>query len=261
VIDLHCHVLPGLDDGPADDAEAAALLAHLAAPGIDVVAATPHYRADYPGVTPQSVRDAVARTRKLSGGVPAVLPAGEVNVSWAIVASDADLRAASYGGLGKYVLVESPAGALPPQFDDLMFRLRTSGLRPVLAHPERTQAFQEAPARLGRMAGAGVLVQLNAGSLLTEKRGSRARRLAVALLREGVATVIATDTHSAAGFPPRLSSAVEAAAQEVGARAQWMVTDAPAAILAGEPLPERPPPAEAVRRRRRRLPGFGRSGG
>jgi protein-tyrosine phosphatase len=250
VIDLHCHILPGIDDGAGDEGAAVALAAEAAAAGVETIAATPHLRADHPGVRPLEL---AGRTAALQGALDRagvrvrLVTAGEVDVWWAAGSDEQELRAASYGGAGHDVLAETPYGELPPQFEDLVFRLRVKGYRVLLAHPERSPTFQRDPSRLRALLEQGCLVQVTAGALSATRRSSRSRRLALRLVREGAAHVIASDTHRAGGDRASLADAVEALSADAPLRARWMVTDVPAAILAGEPLPA--PPAVQARRR------------
>jgi protein-tyrosine phosphatase len=109
----------------------------------------------------------------------------------------------------------------------------------ILAHPERNHSFQNNPDRLVQMVEQGVLVQVTASALASSDRRSRSRRLARALLRAGNAHIIASDSHGAIQRAP-LSAGVRAASDLTPARAQWMVTEAPHAVVMGEPLPEAP---------------------
>ena len=248
VIDLHSHVLPGIDDGAHDIEESVAIVRAAAYEGTTALAATPHLRQDYPGVHVGDLADACARVNER---VPAelgvrVIPAAEVDLLWAQTATEEDLRLASFDQRGSDLLVETPYGSLPDHFEDLLFGLAERGFRILLAHPERSVAFQRDPARLGRLVERGILIQITLPSLVSANGKSRARGLAFDLIRDGLAHNIASDAHSPGPVrPPRLSAGVEAAARVAPARAEWMVTDAPAAILAGEPLP--PPPMERPR--------------
>ncbi|RKQ91787.1 protein-tyrosine phosphatase [Solirubrobacter pauli] len=247
LIDLHAHLLPGLDDGPADDAGSLALAEHVAATGTRTIVATPHLRQDFPDVRVPELPGRVAALQALlrDRGVDLeVLVGGEVDTVWAQHQSDETLRAVSYGGRGTDLLVETPYGELPPVLEELLFRIRTRGFRVLLAHPERNPSFQRDPERLGRIVDGGVLVQVTASSLTAGKR-SRSCALAHALIAEGRAHVIAGDLHSVGGRAG-LAEALETTDHP---RARWMVTDAPAAILAGEPLP--PAPSAAAPKRRR----------
>jgi protein-tyrosine phosphatase len=249
MIDLHVHALPGIDDGPRDEAAAIELVAEAVAAGVTTIAATPHLRDDHPDVRPFELAGRTARLQAAldSAGVAVKLvTGGEVDVRWAQRAGEDELRAVSYGGHGRDVLAEVPYGELAPQFEDLVFRLRVRGYRVLLAHPERSPTFQRDAERLRALVEQGCLVQVTASALASRTRRSRSRKLAIALVREGIAHVIASDTHSVAGGRASLADAVEALRKDAPRRARWMVTEAPAAILAGDPLPRAP--AERHRR-------------
>jgi len=228
--------------------------------GVRVVAATPHVRADHPRVRPPEL---LGRCQALADGLAEhgvaleIVPGGEVDLRWAAQASDEELRMVSYAQLGRHLLVETPYGNLDGTFEDRVFALALRGYRIVLAHPERSATFQHEPARLGRLVDRGVLTQVTALSLASGDRRSASRRLARALLREGRAHVVASDAHgTGAGRPPNLSAGAAAAQTIDHARAQWMVNEAPAAILAGEDPPPEPRRTSA---RRLRLPWRRRS--
>jgi len=250
LIDLHSHVLPGLDDGAVDLDASLELAAAAEADGVRVLAATPHLRADFPAI---SVREIAARCVVLNQhvrlqGALQIVPGGEVDLLWAQSASADELRLASYWQRGTDILLETPYGPLASNFEDLVFKVTVQGFRVVLAHPERNPTFQGDPKRLATLVERGVLVQITAQSIASSQRGSRSRKLALDLVREGLAHVIASDAHSANLRRAPLSAGVAVAATVSPARAEWMVTDAPAAILAGEPLPA--PPVEALTPRR-----------
>jgi protein-tyrosine phosphatase len=254
VIDLHCHLLPGIDDGPRDMDEAVALATETVRDGVRVLAATPHARDDHPGV---HVDELAGRCQQVAMALPAdveleIVPGAELDLYWAQRASDEELRMASYGGRGTDLLIETPYGELPLNFEDLLFALTVRGFRLLLAHPERCPAFQADRGRLRRLVERGVLLQVTAPGLMAPRRSPQGR-LARWLVQEGVAHVIASDAHAVTSIrPPALAAAVARAAALDPVRARWMVEEAPAAILAGEPLPEAPPrPAARLLRRRR----------
>jgi protein-tyrosine phosphatase len=260
MIDLHTHVLPGIDDGPSDIADSVEFAHAAAAQGTTVLAATPHLRGDYPLVDVHRLASMAAElNRQLSDLNLDVIPAGEVDLRWAQHASDEELQLASFGQRGSDLLVETPYGPIPDSFEDLLFRISVRGYRILLAHPERNETFQRNPKRLKAIADRGVLLQITLPSVLARDRGSRSRKLAFELVREGLAHNLASDSHSAGRFrPPALRQAVREFADTAPAYAEWMVTDAPAAILDGEHLP-RPPRRDAPKKKRGlRLPGRGR---
>jgi protein-tyrosine phosphatase len=256
MIDLHCHLLPGIDDGPENLDEARVLAESAAADGIEVIAATPHLRDDHPGVNPEELRErctAVAEALRAADVDIEVVPAGEVDLVWALDAPDHALDLVSYGQRGSDVLVETPYGELNSNFEQMLFdRFASRDVRVLLAHPERNPTLREDPRRLSELVRRGVLVQVTASSLIDSGRRSRSRRMARAMIKEGIAHVIASDSHGPGVQRASLSAGVAEAARIDPGRAGWMVDDAPRAILAGEPLP--PPPS--VSRPRRGL--FGR---
>ena len=242
MIDLHCHALPDGEDGPADEAEGLELLRRLGADGVDTVAITPYIRDGEPPEKAAQTRERIAALRAAARGdsaMPALLPGAEVDLGWAQDAPEDALRQATYGALGKTLLIRTPPHDVARSFDDDLVNLTMRGYRIVLAHPEHSASYQAAPARLARLVAAGLLIQIAAPSLMAA-RGDRSGRLARALLQESMAHVIASNAHGLGGDGPRLADAVKIAENAVGARARWMVTDAPAAILAGAALPPAP---------------------
>jgi protein-tyrosine phosphatase len=248
LIDLHCHILPGIDDGPQAMEDSVELARALEGDGIRIVAATPHLREDHPRVRAHELEGRCRRLEqelRQAGVQLRVVPAGEVDIVWGLEAQEDELRQVSFAQRGTDLLVETPYGPLPSNFEEMLFRLTIMGYRILLAHPERNPSFQQDPRRLAALADRGALVQVMATSLCARPGGAPSARLARALVRDGLAQVLASDAHGPE-MPDRmrLAAGLQAARKLVGPRADWMVTGAPAAVLAGEPLPSRP----AVRR-------------
>jgi protein-tyrosine phosphatase len=250
MIDLHAHVLAGVDDGPATLEESVELARRAVADGVATLAATPHLRDDHPGVVPEELaarREELDRRLAEEEVALELVAGGEVDVSWALDATDDVLDLVSYGQRGSDLLVETPYGELPHHFERMLDAIRWRGYRVLLAHPERNPTFQRSPERLARLVEGGVLVQVTAASLVGSRK-SRSRRLARAAVSEGMAHVIASDAHGFATVDrPSLSQGVAAASEFDRGRAYWMVTDAPAAVLEAAPL-SRPPSGSAPRR-------------
>lgn len=260
-VDLHAHALPGIDDGPSNTEGAIAMLRAAATAGIGTLAVTPHLRSDFPNVHVdeldrrcRTLRDACVRA-----GIEIQIVCGaEVSLVWALEASDADLALATYGQRGTDLLIETPTFDVVG-LESRLNQLRAKGLRVTLAHPERNVEFQRAPARLADLVQDGVLLQVNAETLLGAGRRSDAQRLGRYLCSEGLAHALASDGHRAAGrrAVTCLAKAARTAAEIVGPdRAHWMTHAAPEAIITGSTLPDAPQAPNARRRhgllRRRR---------
>jgi protein-tyrosine phosphatase len=256
-IDTHVHLLPGIDDGPATLDESVDLARLLVEDRVGTAVATPHVRPDHPGVVPAELsgRCSALEEELQRAGVPLeVVAGGEVDLIWAGEASDEDLRLTTYGQRGRFVLVETPYSPLPRHFEQVLFELQMRVPGILLAHPERNPTFQQDPRRLDELVDGGILLQITASSLVTG--GSGSGRSARDLVKRRRAHVIASDAHGAervARSP--LAAGVEVAARLAPERAEWMVVDAPAAVLAGRtPKPPEPPPR---RGRLARALGFG----
>jgi protein-tyrosine phosphatase len=245
MIDLHSHVLPGIDDGPRTLEESVEMARAMAADGVTLVAATPHVRDDYP--TPVDVVEGGVRELRAAlaeaGVAIEVRPGGEVAVDWADRADVGDLRGYGLAGNPGAILVEFPYLGWPLELGMVCNRLLGEGMTPILAHPERNDRVQAQPERLDELVARGVLVQLTASSV-TGRRGSRSRKAADQLLDAGLAHLVSSDAHRAPGPGSRLSDA--AAALNDPALAHWLLHDVPAALVAGGPIPDRP---NAKRRR------------
>ena len=245
MIDLHAHVLPGVDDGPANEEQALALARAMVDGGVHTVVATSHVSAGYPNDAGTLAR---ARARLEAAlrdhGVPLrVLPGAEVTLENAALLDDADLAALGLGG-GPYVLLEAPLSPAAADVEEAIRAVMQRGHHVVLAHPERAPVFQRAPDQLVRLVAEGALCAVTA-SAFTGRFGRTARRAARSMLVDGLVHVVTSDAHDLRGRPPALRVELEAAARELEGLDRlvpWLLADAPAAILRGE----RPGPPPGV---------------
>lgn len=239
MIDLHTHILPGLDDGARTLDEAVDMARTFVGEGVTAVAATPHVRDDYP--TPAQVMlQAVTTLQRVldEEKIPLVLlPGAEVAVDWVAKLDDTELRRLTLAASGRYLLVETPYRGWSATVVEQLRRLLLVGLTPVLAHPERNAVVQRRPSLLAPLVEGGMLVQVTAASL-DGRLGKAAHVTGHRLVADGLAHVVASDAHApnvrAAGLLP----AVEAIRDD--ALAQWLVTDVPLALAHGEGVPSRP---------------------
>jgi protein-tyrosine phosphatase len=248
VIDIHSHILPGVDDGVRSLEEAGALARASAADGVTVIAATPHVRTDFP-TTPDRMERGVAELRDhlaRAGIAVEVVHGGEVALERFAELSSDDLSRFTLAQNGKYLLLECPYTTSPLELVPAIKALREAGLTPIVGHPERNPDIQERPGRLASLVELGSLVQLTAASV-DGRLGRRTKATASRLLEEGLVHVIASDAHG----PHIREGGLAEAADAIGdpGVARFLTLEAPAQILAGEPVPAPP----HTRRRRFRV--------
>lgn len=234
MIDLHSHILPGLDDGAPDLASALAMARIAVRDEIRHCVCTPHI---VPGLHPNtglriSARLALFREALNRAEIPLKLSLGaEIHLT-------PDLIGGLHNGVlpclgrGSAFLLELPSAALPPRVIRFIAALQAAGYRPVIAHPERLRWIEARADLLLALQKQGALMQITAGSLLG-RFGSRARFWSEYMLDHGLVDVIATDAHDEQRRPPLLSAARDRAALWVGeAAAHDMVHGTPAALIA-----------------------------
>lgn len=235
MIDLHCHILPGLDDGARDIEDSVAMARVAAADGIEAVCATPHIRHDH-DVRIEELEprlEALNERLREEGVEVAILPGGEVAETAVEDLSEEELARVALGG-GRWILLEPAPGPLTDTLTARVAHLAERGHRTLIAHPERhlsADMFE----RLAALVVEGALVQATADFFLREELA--AGMLTMAEL--GLVHVLSSDAHTShGGRPLQLRPAVERlrAVEALEPRLQWMVETAPRAIIAGDPL-------------------------
>jgi protein-tyrosine phosphatase len=233
MIDLHCHILPDIDDGAADLSVSLAMASAFVADGVSVVACTPHI---LPGLYPNSgpeIRKAIAGLQQTLDrqGIPLRLVTGADN--HIVPSFVAELHSGHLLSIAdtRYVLVEPPHHIPPPRMEDFFFSLLVAGYVPILTHPERLTWIKAHYAAVQRLVQGGVWMQITAGSL-AGAFGRNARYWAERLLDEGLVHILATDAHDVDRRPPNLSQGRELAAKRVGEiEAQNLVVTRPGGVL------------------------------
>jgi len=234
VIDLHCHLLPGVDDGALDDADSVAMARVAAHDGITAICATPHIRHDHD----VRIAELPARIAALQAELDrhdvdlTVLPGGEVAETIVARLTDDELQAVTLGGGGRWILLEPRPGPLSASLTETVRALRARGLRALIAHPER-HLGPDLFVRLAEAVGAGALVQ---GTAAHVEHGPAAEGMAE-LARRGLLHVVASDAHSShGGRPVKLAGAIErlATINALAEHVEWLARTAPEAIVVGE---------------------------
>ncbi len=245
MIDLHSHVLPGIDDGPKAIEGSLAIARVALENGTETLLATPHVSTRYPNDA-QTIAGLLeeVRERLSEEGIALDLQAGaEIAITRIADIDPPELPALSLGG-GPWLLIEPPFTPVASGIDAVVHDLLHHGHRVLLAHPERCPAFHRNPEMLASLVREGVLTSLTAGSL-TGQFGSEARHFAMHLLESELAHNVASDAHDHLRRPPTMGEALRHAGPP--ALGEWLTREVPAAILAGEEIPSRP--AATARRR------------
>ncbi len=240
MIDLHCHILPGLDDGPASQDESLAMARLAVEDGVRTIVATPHTLNGIYTNTATEVKSGVAALREVlsENHVRLELYGGaDVHLCRCMLERIVSGDACTINHAGKYILLELPSHTIPKGVKDEIFTLKLNGITPIISHPERNAIIQHDSDILYELFSMGALSQVTAMSL-TGDFGTYVRHSAEMLLKHRLVHIIASDAHSSDGRPPILSQAVDCAAEILGSdeEAGHMVTTVPAAILAGEPV-------------------------
>jgi protein-tyrosine phosphatase len=244
MIDLHCHILPGVDDGAADLATSLEMARMFVADGVTTVACTPHILPGLYHNTGPQIRQALEDLRR-------ELSQADVRLDL-VCGSDAHmtpdfvakLRSGQILSLAdsRYVLVEPPHHVAPARLEQFFFEILVAGYVPILTHPERLTWINSQYASIQRLAAGGVWMQITAGSL-TGEFGRNARAWAERMLDDRIVHVLATDAHGTDRRAPNLARGFEAAAKRIGEiEAGNLVFTRPRGVIANEfpsslPLP------------------------
>lgn len=241
MIDIHCHILPGIDDGPPTLEAAMALVKALVDDGVTHVVATPHvFPGRFENWRSSIAEEAAAFARVLdASGLPITMSwAGEVRLcpeALDLLARN-ELPMLSHEGSHKTMLLEMPDGQIPLGSERLVGHLFSRGIRPVIVHPERNRAVMERPERLRPFVESGCRVQVTAGSVVGQF-GPKAQAAAEALLRNDWVHAIATDAHNLQGRRPCMRAARAWLAEHFDEDTAYRLTVSGPASLCGQPVP------------------------
>jgi len=267
MVDLHCHILPGLDDGSPDMAVSLAMARLAAADGVSDTVATPHLFRGASNLTDfgqlaKKIKE--FQTELDREAIPLAIHSGvEIRFSHNLLEEIRKHRRNLVLAGSSYMFVEFPFDYVYGGVKDVFFQVMSEGLIPIVTHPERISTFMNHPERLFELVEMGALVQANAGSILGHY-GSQIRDTAMLLLRLNLVHIIASDGHNTESRPPVLSPARRAAEPVVGPEAAAaMVRDNPRAVIEDQALPYLPEPVHpqtpVERHFRLKLPSFFRS--
>lgn len=235
-IDTHCHIIPGVDDGPAKIETSIEMARVAVRDGITTIVATPHIVEGYYDGGDREERLDQIRRRLVESGIELNLVAGaEVPMSTCLAGDDVFLKFLAIGG-GSFLLMET-ADTTFDQVAQAAYRVRLSGLYPILAHPERAAFVRERPDRLaGIIERDEVYCQVTAASM-EGIFGGTIKKTSLELAKAGMVHLVASDAHSTGKRSPRLTGAFDIMCKELGEEsARKIMIDNPAHVLMGEKL-------------------------
>ncbi len=249
MIDIHCHILPGLDDGAKNMEDAVAMCRMAMADGIRTVVATPHCRNGLYQNSEQTILPVLEQLEehlKKESVDLELRPGADIHIHPETIPFLRQNPRLLLGG--RYFLLELPAQSIPPFTRDFIFESLLAGFIPIITHPERNTIIQGYWKGLEEWVKAGALVQITAMSL-TGDFGGQIKETAFQMVRMGMAHLIATDAHSPRRRPPVLSQARKILESFFGPeQAQAMVKEIPEKILRGQtidaPLLKMTPPVQ-----------------
>jgi len=239
MIDIHHHLLYGLDDGSPDLETSVAMVEAAAADGITHIVCTPHANARWsfdPEVNRQKLDTIKARVNgKLSLGLGCDFHLSYDNIE------DALKNRSKYTINGKqYLLVEFADLMIPTSMNDAFYEMIVAGIYPIITHPERNLTIQKHPERMKQWLREGCLVQVTASSL-TGRFGRTAESLAMQFLERNWVHFLATDAHNLESRPPKMRESYEILGKRFGREtAERLCVANPRAVFFGEDLPEQP---------------------
>jgi protein-tyrosine phosphatase len=250
-VDIHCHILPGIDDGATDWDESLGMAELAASDGTSTIIATPHQLGGFGHNRGDAIRRSVKELhqRLTAAGVPlTVLPGADVRVEEQLVERLLSGEVLTLGDHGRHVLLELPHELYLP-LEPLIERLSRRNIAAILSHPERNQGILRRPEMLAPLVNAGCLMQITAGSLCGAF-GADCQQLTESMSGSGLVHFVATDGHGARSRRPLMSRAFERVSQLAGLdMAVELCSGNPARVAAGQPVQSGRRSSQANRRR------------
>jgi protein-tyrosine phosphatase len=248
MIDLHCHILHGVDDGSKSLDESIEMARWAAKDGIKKIVATPHlFRGDFTqqdlSVIPRKLDELRQALHNRRIDVE-IVKGAEVHITHNVIDKIRENRDSLMLDGSSYLIIEFPAGHIFSGIKDLLFEMLSGGIRPIIAHPERNYVFMSNPDILYELVKAGAMTQANSGSF-TGLYGKKVEEAAFRFLELNLTHVIGSDAHNARPSPLWLSQAVKNIEKSMGeGTASSMVNDNPGAVLEDKDLPYLPDPVD-----------------
>ncbi len=250
VIDLHCHILPGVDDGAKDIASSVEMAKQAISQGIHIIVATPHHQngkyINEKASIEQQVRllNQVLQEQELP---LTILPGQESRIFGEMVEEYRASRVLTLNNTGKYIFVEFPSSQVPRYTEQLLFNLQSEGLTPIIVHPERNSRLIEEPNLLYNFVSRGALTQLTASSLAGDF-GKKIKKFSHQMIEANLTHFIASDAHNVAGRSFRMKEALSIVEREYGIDLVYQFNENAICVVEGKTCFIEPP--ERIQRKK-----------
>lgn len=236
MIDIHCHIIFGVDDGPETLQESLQLARGAVKEGIDTIIATPHHKN---GEYENTREDILTKTAKLNGILEkeklplVILPGQETRIHGEFLQNYENGELLTLNDQHKYMFVELPSGHVPRYTEQLLFEIELKGLVPIIVHPERNQGFMERPDLLYNLVKKGALTQVTAASV-TGHFGSKIKKFAGQLIDANLIHFVSSDAHNMKNRTFKMNEAYEMIQQKYGIDTVDIFKENAALIVAGK---------------------------
>lgn len=243
MIDIHCHILSGIDDGPKDRKGSLRMAREAVVEGITCIIATPHQRYRNHENTKSTIMERVAvmnRDLKETGIPLKIYPGQEARVSKDFIENYEKDKVLSLNDAHQYIHVEVLSGQVPQYIGPLLKNIRNKGLTPIIVHPERNRDFYEAPALLYKLVKAGALTQITASSI-TGHFGEPIQSFAYELIEYNLTHFVASDAHPLPSRLFRMKEAFENIERTFGADLSHKLQENAERLLNGETVTKEVP--------------------
>ncbi|TFJ93060.1 tyrosine-protein phosphatase [Lentibacillus salicampi] len=251
MIDLHCHILPGLDDGSKTVVESLSMAEEASKQGITKIVATPHHNN---GQYENDGHDIIEAVHQLNvqlkeENIPVEILAGqEPRVNGNMIADLDNGKVLTLNQTSGYVLVEFPTSQVPKYTTQLLFDMQITGYTPIIVHPERNQELRENPDKLYRLVKNGALTQITAGSLIGNA-GKKIQRFAEQMIETNLTHFIASDAHNVRKRGFYMRDALRYLKKNYGNPAAYQFTENSELLLLGQMVNREPP--ERIKRKKK----------
>ena len=250
IIDIHCHILPGIDDGAADFTESLEMAKAAAKEGIKKIIATPHHRN---GSYDNYKDEIIHRTKELNEYLQSeqvkveILPGQETRIYGEMVEDYEKGEILTLAEVSTYVFVELPSGHVPRYTEQLLFDLQMQGVTPVIVHPERNAELIQQPDKLYQFVKSGAATQITAASVVGYF-GKKIQKFTEDLIRANLTHFIASDAHNTTTRAFKMEEALEAINAKFGSDILFMLMDNAELIVDGKDIFREIP--ERIRKKR-----------